>query len=302
VYYQRLNGVAWAALLASAAGGVLGCHAQGGPEDDVGTATSAVQSTCVVVQRGTAGAVADTQLANGDPTRLNKNYGTSESSNSGTVPQGGGDREALFRFDTSGVVPPGAAITSATVTLSVTTAAAATVNAHRITSAWGETTVTWNSFAGAFDPAAFVSFGNGGTNFTGNVSFDVTAAAQGWVNTPAQNFGFLLEQGSTPNTRYWTSEYFIPANRPKLNICYATPTCTDGIQDQGELGVDCGGPCAKECAHPPATQVVNAGDTSRSPHFRAVYTFGQPTQNQDKATSPSYRVQGGLIGANGSLP
>jgi hypothetical protein len=33
-----------------------------------------------------------------------------------------------------------------------------------------------------------------------------------------------------------------------------------------------------------------------------VFTFGQPTQNQGKTTSPGYRMQGGLIGANGSLP
>ena len=27
----------------------------------------------------------------------------------------------------------------------------------------------------------------------------------------------------------------------------ATPSCTDGKQNQGEKGADCGGPCAKEC-------------------------------------------------------
>ena len=27
----------------------------------------------------------------------------------------------------------------------------------------------------------------------------------------------------------------------------AAPSCTDGKQNQGEKGVDCGGPCAKEC-------------------------------------------------------
>jgi hypothetical protein len=33
-----------------------------------------------------------------------------------------------------------------------------------------------------------------------------------------------------------------------------------------------------------------------------IFTLGQPTQNQSRTTSPSYQMQGGLIGANGSLP
>lgn len=51
-----------------------------------------------------------------------------------------------------------------------------------------------------------------------------------------------------------------------------------------------------------ASQTVSGGRTSASPSYRMVYTFGQPTQNQGKTTSPGYRMQGGLVGANGSLP
>jgi hypothetical protein len=52
----------------------------------------------------------------------------------------------------------------------------------------------------------------------------------------------------------------------------------------------------------PATEAVSAGDVATSPGYKMVFTFGQPTQNQGKTTSPGYRMQGGLIGANGSLP
>lgn len=52
----------------------------------------------------------------------------------------------------------------------------------------------------------------------------------------------------------------------------------------------------------PATETVSAGDVASSPSYRMVFTFGQPTQNQGKTTSPGYRMQGGLIGAHGSLP
>ncbi|MDC0744349.1 hypothetical protein [Polyangium mundeleinium] len=53
---------------------------------------------------------------------------------------------------------------------------------------------------------------------------------------------------------------------------------------------------------PPGMETVSAGDVMKSPSYKMVFTLGQPTQNQSKTTSPSYRMQGGLIGANGSLP
>jgi hypothetical protein len=51
-----------------------------------------------------------------------------------------------------------------------------------------------------------------------------------------------------------------------------------------------------------ATETVSAGESSTSPNYKMVFTFGQPTQNQGKTTSPSYRLQGGLSGANGAVP
>ena len=50
----------------------------------------------------------------------------------------------------------------------------------------------------------------------------------------------------------------------------------------------------------PSTETVSAGEVSKSPKYKMVFTLGQPTQNQDKTTSPSYNVQGGLQGAIGS--
>jgi len=50
----------------------------------------------------------------------------------------------------------------------------------------------------------------------------------------------------------------------------------------------------------PATETVSAGEVSKSPNYKMVFTFGQPTQNQGKTTSPSFSMQGGLVGATGS--
>lgn len=51
-----------------------------------------------------------------------------------------------------------------------------------------------------------------------------------------------------------------------------------------------------------ATETVTAGEVAKSPGYKMIFTFGQPTQNQGKSSSPGYRIQGGLVGANGSAP
>ena len=51
-----------------------------------------------------------------------------------------------------------------------------------------------------------------------------------------------------------------------------------------------------------ATETVSGGTLSKSPNFKMISTFGQPTQNQGKTTSPGYNLQGGLIGAAAGSP
>jgi hypothetical protein len=75
-------------------------------------------------------------------------------------------------------------------------------------------------------------------------------------------------------------------------------TCIPNATSQNNYSYICD--CAP--AHPPATQMVNGGEVSQSQHYQVVHTLGQPTINQGATTSTSYRIQGGLIGANGSLP
>jgi hypothetical protein len=49
------------------------------------------------------------------------------------------------------------------------------------------------------------------------------------------------------------------------------------------------------------TEFVNAGEVCESPGYRLVYTLGQPTTNQETMTSTGYRLQGGFVGATGSV-
>jgi hypothetical protein len=77
-------------------------------------------------------------------------------------------------------------------------------------------------------------------------------------------------------------------------------TTTTSSSSTGGMG---GAGGSTQGAHgPPATDLVNAGNTCTSTSYKMTFTMGQPTQNQTRTTSPSYQMQGGLVGANGTLP
>lgn len=119
------------------------------------------------------------------------------------------------------VIPGGSTIDNATLTVFALDADGQTVDVHRITADWGETSVTWAGFAGAYDNAVVGSYnGSFGQNST-----DVAALVQAWVDGVVPNFGFLLRQNNTDYIEYYSSETG-PAyvyERPKLRICYTSP-------------------------------------------------------------------------------
>ena len=74
----------------------------------------------------------------------------------------------------------------------------------------------------------------------------------------------------------------------------------DGSGGGGGAG-GAGGGMMADNGHP-SSETVSAGEVAKSPSYKMIFTFGQPTQNQGKTKSPSYGLQGGLVGANGSAP
>ena len=54
----------------------------------------------------------------------------------------------------------------------------------------------------------------------------------------------------------FASGLFILSGVTIINLLQKDPTCFDGIQNQGELDIDCGGPCALMCPHQVAPPVV----------------------------------------------
>lgn len=57
--------------------------------------------------------------------------------------------------------------------------------------------------------------------------FPVRHAVQMWVNNPADNKGlFLIGSGFSQEFRFYSSEYFVPGQRPKLEVVYCPPPPT----------------------------------------------------------------------------
>jgi hypothetical protein len=139
------------------------------------------------------------------------------------------------------------------VTLYASTTTTQTVNVHRATAPWSEGTVSWQSFAGAFDPTVAASFSSGPAQAWQNVgqavplpvSFHLESLVQAWLDGTSPNDGILLEQtpNLTDNTVYRTGEWSTASQRPRLDVCWAA--CTGGQAcDTGLHGVCASGTTA----------------------------------------------------------
>jgi hypothetical protein len=160
-------------------------------------------------------------------------------------------RRALLRFDLAAALPPGAAIDSVALALTVSNAPNSiprTFTLHRVLRDWGEGSSYATGGAGA--PAAdgdatwqyafyptqpwFTSGGDiddvasGARTLTGQGSYawrgvDLTADVQSWLSKPATNHGWLLrgeESGLNTARRFESREASEPADRPALTIYY----------------------------------------------------------------------------------
>lgn len=181
-----------------------------GREDPLGSAEGNV-TTCLTLQRGVAGTVEDTVIYAGLPNAKN---GTN--ANLWTGLTSSGVARSLIKFDLS-AVPAGSVVQSAQVSVYASNANTTTVRAHRVSAAWQESTATWNTFAGAYDPEVLATFVTGGY---GMRTFSLTGQVQAWVNGDP-NYGFLIEEDPTPyRTGFGSSESATQSRRPTLTVCY----------------------------------------------------------------------------------
>jgi hypothetical protein len=226
------------------------------------TQLAGIPVVCVSIQR-TAGMKAfDVTLSAEKP---NTNYGSGSFALSGASASGDpGKFRALFRFDTASI-PANSKVVSAKLVLSQVNNGPGSADMHLVTAPWSEGTVTWNSFGGAFVPAPFKTF----STAPSPLNIDLLAEVQAWVSQTAPNHGIMIEQDtSTFQTKYRSQEYQVPAQRPRLDVCYqiACPAgvgdCNGDPADGCETALDtpsnCGA-CGLACALPHASASCDGG-------------------------------------------
>ncbi|HEX8435576.1 DNRLRE domain-containing protein [Archangium sp.] len=185
------------------------------PSPLTATAQSLTGTTCMTLQRGGTGTVADAHISSQQPSHA---AGSEPIAYVGEVGQH--TRQALLHFDTSSI-PPHATLTSATLSLwRQGPSPASTLTAHAITAPWQEQSVSWEGFASAFAPQVAVSLQASGK--PGLLSTSLTELVSTWVRHPSLNHGLLLQQ-SQGHSLLATSESPEASRRPSLQVCYFLP-------------------------------------------------------------------------------
>lgn len=172
-------------------------------------------------------------------------------------------RRGLVAFDVAGNIPAGALIQSATLRLNLSRALSGvySVALHRVLADWGEgtsvafgeeggggtaatgdatwihtffNTQLWTNAGGDFAAAASAA-----QTIAGDLGFydwgstpEMVADAQAWLDTPAENFGWLLlgnEAANASAKRFDSRNHSVVENRPVLTIIYTTAT---NVQNQ----------------------------------------------------------------------
>ncbi len=171
----------------------------------------------------------------------------------------GGVRRALLAFDLAGVVPAGAPLSSAAVSLTMDRAmgGASFMSLHRVSADWGEgasdsglpggqgvpaqqNDATWiRRFYNAANPGASTSWAAAGGDFASTssattlvntegvytwASANLLRDVQGWLAAPPQNFGWILlgNEGTTSAKRFASGEDAVSSRWPSLILGYAT--------------------------------------------------------------------------------
>lgn len=146
--------------------------------------------------------------------------------------------ESVLRFDLASV-PAGSTVQNATLKLylaSKNDAKSFNLGLYRLLRPWTATQVTWNQ------ALSNVKWGNSGANKVGTdregtavattqvnatgqwYSLDITAAVQGWINSPSANYGIVLRGDNSNNAEFnfASSENGTAQNRPTLSITLGT--------------------------------------------------------------------------------
>lgn len=165
-------------------------------------------------------------------------------------------RRAVMAFDVASSIPSGSTINSVSLTLYMSKSISGDVptSLHRVSANWGEgtsmafgeegsggtattgdatwthrfsPTLAWTTVGGDFAATASATQTVGDIGYyTWGSSAQMVTDVQGWLTSPASNFGWLLkgdESGPSTAKRFDSRENEDPAVRPVLTITYTVP-------------------------------------------------------------------------------
>lgn len=175
----------------------------------------------------------------------------------------GSTRRGLLYFEVENYVPAGSTIDSAVLTLhcSRSSSTGRRIDVHRALAGWGEgasdsgdpgggganpepgdatwlhrfysptNPVFWSTPGGDFESTILASQTVSGVGNYSWQSAGLTAGVQAWLNSPAQNFGWLLQgvESGRSAKRFDTHENATPAFRPVLRVNYTIPEPATGL-------------------------------------------------------------------------
>lgn len=129
------------------------------------------------------------------------------------------------------------------------TSVSAAGNITRRLANWNNTLMQWNDTPSSAVTASYILSG-----LKANTIYKIYNTSSG---TQANPYSLATDSGGALQS---FSIALFGNTEIKLVDSGAAPTCSDGVQNQGETGVDCGGPCAACSADlPPANNPVNNG-------------------------------------------
>ena len=111
---------------------------------------------------------------------------------------------------------------------------------RRVTSPWQENTVTWNS-APTTTTVNQVTMPMSTSATQNYFNINVTQITQAMVNNPATNYGYhfqLKTESYYRKLNFCSSDWTVPASRPKITIIYTKPTVVSYFKDSINLGND----------------------------------------------------------------
>ena len=181
---------------------------------DASGAEPAWSSTCYIFQRGLLGDVEDATIYLESPYY---NEGATPSIHVGTASL---TKLGLLRFDLDSFTEDTMVVWAGLGLAQQWSTHDTEILLHRALAPWFEDTVTWSSFAEAYESGSLASFATTGNGFSSH-EVNVSGIVSAWVAGALPNYGFVIAQPGGSNHAFRSSDHPNQGFRPYLRVCVA---------------------------------------------------------------------------------